>query len=55
MEARTLIIDLIATHRTEIAQWRALIEPDADCSEVEDYIARLQRDVARMRGVLGSL
>jgi hypothetical protein len=47
-----LIRRAIAEDELWIAQARALIAPDADCSSIEERIARIERDVARMRALL---
>jgi hypothetical protein len=55
LEPRTLIARAIAEDERWVAQARALVEPDVDCSSIEESIAGVERDLARMRALLGTL
>jgi hypothetical protein len=49
---RQMIARAIATDEAWISRRRPLIEPDEDCSDIEESIAQVQRDVDRMRELL---
>jgi hypothetical protein len=49
---RMMIRRAIAEQELWIARTRALISPDADCSSIEESIARAEREVARVRALL---
>jgi hypothetical protein len=50
-----LIRQAIAEDEAWIVKARALISADADCSSMEESIARAQRDILKMRRYLRSL
>jgi hypothetical protein len=49
---RRAIAEAIAADELWIARARQHIEPDVDCSSIEDSIDRKRRDVERMRALL---
>jgi hypothetical protein len=51
-ETRVQIRRAIAEDEEWIVRASALITPDADCSSIEDSIARAQHQVDRMRALL---
>jgi hypothetical protein len=49
---RPQIMRAIADDELWVARARALIEPDVDCSSIEESVARAESDIARMRALV---